>query len=328
MKKLVKIIGYCLGFLVGIIFLVLVGFRLWAVVRETGDRHALAPKEGTFVQAGDVELFVHDVGPKEGTAVVFTHGTGGWSKAWVETLEVLSEEGFRGIAIDMPPFGFSERPQDSTFSRQKQAERIWGMLDTLGIEKTVLVGHSVGGGAVVEAAMMRPERVERLVLVDVALGLQDPRGNENSWQARLLRVGFLRDAVVATTGTNPWLTRYWLGEFIYDPEDISLEMVRMFQEPLYLQNSTETLGVWLIDLLFPDNSAMSRQLDNYRQLKMPVDVLWGDKDTVTPLRQGEYLTDLIPESEMQVLVGVGHMPQLEEPELFNDLLVEVLEGGH
>ena len=57
---------------------------------------------------------------------------------------------------------------------------------------------------------------------------------------------------------------------------------------------------------------------------MPVKLIWGDKDTITPLWQGERLKQSIPQSSLAVLHGLGHIPQIEDPEVFNRALLAFL----
>src|SRR5215212_2230207 len=83
----------------------------------------------------------------------------------------LAADGFRVVAMDVPPFGYSERLRGAeSYGREKQARRIVAVLDALGIGQVSLVGHSVGARPTIEAAAAIPSRVRSLVLVDPALG--------------------------------------------------------------------------------------------------------------------------------------------------------------
>src|SRR5262249_23201258 len=150
--------------------------RWQANARETVKAEDGAPRTGRYVAAGDVAMFVQEVGRAEGTAVVFVHGTGAWSETWRESLATLAEAGYRAIAIDLPPFGYSQRPAQPLYGKHDQGKRIVAALDALGIRQAVLVGHSFGGGPTVEAALLAPERVRGLVLVDAALAIRPDGG--------------------------------------------------------------------------------------------------------------------------------------------------------
>src|SRR4030095_9438342 len=151
------------------VILVITSFRLAASIRETGARTQLAPRTGHLVPTRSGGVFVQEKGPEGGVPVVLFHGTAAWSELWRYTSDVLAEAGFHVIALDLPPFGFSDRPGSST--RQDQATRINDVLETLEAPPAIIVGHSFGAGAATELVMRYPDRARGLVLVDAALGL-------------------------------------------------------------------------------------------------------------------------------------------------------------
>ena len=144
------------------VILVVTSFRLAASIRETGTRVGLAPKTGHLVPTRSGGVFVQEKGPEDGVPVVLFHGTAAWSELWRHTSDVLAEAGFHVIALDLPPFGFSDRP--GSYTRQDQAARISDVLDTLKAPPAIIVGHSFGAGAATELAMRYPDRARGLVL--------------------------------------------------------------------------------------------------------------------------------------------------------------------
>ena len=88
----------------------LASFRLAASFRETAAREALAPSTGRLVQTTSGGVFIQEKGPADGIPVVLFHGTAAWSELWFRTTDALAAAGFRVIALDLPPFGFSDRP--------------------------------------------------------------------------------------------------------------------------------------------------------------------------------------------------------------------------
>src|SRR5262249_61627500 len=109
-------------------------------------------------------LFAREVGRRGAAVVLFARGRGRWSELGRETLAATRAVGFRAVAMDLPPFGYSERPARGAYSRQDQARRILGVLDALGARQATLVGHSFGGGPTMEAALLAPQRVRHLVV--------------------------------------------------------------------------------------------------------------------------------------------------------------------
>jgi len=313
-----------LGITIAAFLLVLVAFRLLAWRREALEPKAAAPPSGRFVRAADVDIFVQELGPAEAPAAVFIHGTGAWSETWRESMVAAAAAGVRAIGVDLPPFGYSEKPSGHGYTRPEQARRILGVLAALHLDRATLVGHSFGAGATVEAALLAPERVAALVLVDAALGLDQP----NLPPALPLRAFFasgpLRDAVVASFLTNPYFTRRLVAAFVADPSKVSEARAAIYRQPLVVRGTTAAVGVWLPTLLGPPGDVASAKKDAYRAMRAPTLIVWGAADTVTPLSQGRDLQGLIPGSELSVLPGIGHIPQIEDPPEFNARLVKFL----
>jgi len=136
-------------------------FRLQAQSREAKTRRDAAPPGGRFVRAGDIEVFVQELGLAQAPVVLFVHGMGAWSEIWRETLAETAAAGFRAVALDLPPFGYSERPAPGAYGRQHQARRILGVIDALGAREAILVGHSFGAGPTMEAVLLAPGRPGR-----------------------------------------------------------------------------------------------------------------------------------------------------------------------
>src|SRR5512134_1453318 len=142
-----KWLGYFLKLIAaifGLLLVVILFFTALAKLRETKTRQEAAPSTGRFVQAGDIQLFIQEMGPADGQVILFIHGTAAWSGLWRETMTPLAEAGYRCIAIDIPPFGFSERPSTPSYGNADQAKRIIALMDELGIQRATLLGHSFG----------------------------------------------------------------------------------------------------------------------------------------------------------------------------------------
>jgi len=329
MKRLARFVIFLLLAVTGLAAAALATFSWQADRRETLPAAAAAPPTGRYVPAADVEMFVQETGPADGPVVLFVHGTGAWSETWRESMSVLAEGGFRAVAIDLPPFGYSRRPDAPRYGKRDQGERIVGLLDALKVRRAILVGHSFGAGPTVEATLLAPERIRALVLVDAALGVRADAAQAQP-PSFLLRAFFairpLRDSVVAAFLTNPSFTRRLLQAFINDPARATDERVAVYRRPLAVKGTTRAVGEWLPALLAPSGAAASEDPASYRSLLMPVFVIWGDRDTITPLDQGRHLVDIVPGARLLVLPRVGHIPQIEEPAQFNGLLLKTVTG--
>ncbi len=276
---------------------------------------------GRFVEGPDGQLYVQVHG--KGPTVVLVHGSAAWSGTWRDTQAVLADAGFQVVAVDLPPFGYSARPEGGPYDREAQAERLVAVLDALRIRKAAWVGHSFGGGPTLEVALRHPERVWGLALVDVALALDEP--DSVDFVDRLLSVGRVRQWMVAATFTNQAATQTVLEQFIADPADATADRVALYQQPLHVEGTTAAIADWLPELWSPRRDVMSMDPDTFSRLPVPVAVLWGTADTVTPLEQGEALVARLPKGRLIELEGLGHIPHIEDVGLFHEALLPYLE---
>lgn len=298
--------------------------RAWWV--EDRDPKQGAPASGRWLHAADVDLYVQEFGDPQAPPLVLTHGTGAWSGTWDQNVQAMAHAGYRVIAVDLPPFGFSTRPASRDYSRTAQARRIAALVDTLGRGPVTLLGHSYGGGPAAEAAMLYPDRFRHLILLDAAVGMQEQPAPlaEPGIVGTLLGVRPLRTAFIATVGTQPLFSEFWLRQFVARKEVVTPERTAIYREPFVLKGFSASLGDWAMQFGAEHGAFASERPLGYRQLAMPLTLVWGALDTITPPAQAEAIAKLVPGSQLLMLSGVGHIPQIEDPALFNGKLGEVL----
>lgn len=323
-RRILKAIGLTLAAFVAVIVL----FWVRAELHESEARVDAAPSSGRFVKADDVELFIQEMGPADGQSIVFIHGTAAWSGFWRETMSALANAGYHCIAIDIPPFGFSEKPASPSYGNKDQARRIVALMDALNVSNTILLGHSFGGGATMEAALMIPGRIDALVLLDVGgLNLnvqQAPEGDNASALSVFMNIPLLRNPVLAATATNPMLTKTIFSTMVLDPGVVTPELVSLVQEPMVLKDTTNTMGEWLSYVLTVQEVSLTSNPANYQALTMPALIIWGDSDTIIPLKDGEYLKSILPNAELVVMQGVNHIPYFEDNGKFVEIALAFL----
>lgn len=296
----------------------LAALRLAAYLREDESAAAAAPADGKFVESGHGRMFVMDPGPKDGVPVILFHGTAAWSKLWWRATAALKNDGYRPLVPDLPPFGYSER--QGGYSRLEQSARIDGMMTTLGTGRAIVVGHSFGAGAALEYVMRHPDRVIGLVLVDAALGLTQTPADAPT----VLNYRAVRELLISATATNPLATRFLLSKLIYRQEAITDATLDILKAPMRVEGTTSHIADWLLYFAGSDRSALSASRDEVAKIKLPVAMIWGDRDDVTPLAQANDLRSLIPSASLHVMRDVGHIPQIEDPDAFNVVLLAAI----
>ena len=289
--------------------LVLALFRVRTSFRETEQRR-VPERPGAFARTSEGEVRYQERGGPGGRPVVFVGGTMAPSDTFLPLMDALCDERVRCLAIDLPPSGYSERPRDGSYGRERQAARIAAFVRALGLQRAVLAGHSFGAGPTVETAMRYPDDVAALVLMAGALGLDAPP------PSRLVRAVFavppLRTALSAATFANPWAIRASLRSFIVDDAVVTDAVAGRFTAQTRVDGTADAAGRWARSAFFSDESASrSGRREAYRQYGKPVLLVWGDQDPATPLAQGEALAQLLPRARLEVIRGAGHFPHLE-----------------
>jgi pimeloyl-ACP methyl ester carboxylesterase len=318
MMRWIRRIALALVILVACMVAALSALRLAAHLRETEAASVAAPADGKFVESGFGRMFVMDSGLAGGIPVVLFHGTAAWSKLWWRTTAALKSDGYRPIVPDLPPFGYSER--QGGYNRLTQAARIDGMMTALGTGRAIIVGHSFGAGAALEYVMRHPDRVIGLVLVDAALGLTQAPSDAPV----VLNYAPVRELLVSATATNPLATRFLLSKLIYRQEAASSETLDILKAPMRVTGTTSHIADWLLYFAGSDRSALSASRGDVSRIKLPVAMIWGDRDDVTPLAQANDLRSLVPSATLRVMKDVGHIPQIEDPDAFNVALGEAI----
>lgn len=235
-----------------------------------------------------------------GLPVIFVHGNTGSSR-WFH--RVLDVPGCRTIALDMPNFGGSG-PLPGEPDIDGYADAVAGFLRALGIEMSVLVGHSLGGAVAISLAVRHPQLLCGLVLVDSAApsGLQTPEDRYPLIQSMQNNRGILARALSAVV---PTLNDTEFFESLVD--DASL-----MAGPAWIGNA-RALGRF-----------------DYRgrcgAFRAPVLVIWGKKDVIVTEAMARETAIAFPRARLIVLDEVGHSVVVEDPSRFMKLLSQFVSG--
>ena len=303
------------------------GLRMLASEDKAHDRGG--PGRGRWVQAHDVQLHITEQGAADAPLLVLVAGTGAWAGTWVSNTEAMQAAGLRVVTIDLPPFGFSARPADGNYGRHAQALRLLAAIRSLGGAPVVLLGHSYGGGPAAEAAMLEPALIRHLILVDAAIGLRANQGtgcDVGGWAESLLSWRALRTLTIANSGTQPLFTGYLLEQFVARKEVVTPERAAIYRVPLKVRGTSGAIGDWAYQFATSCESPRSQSPAGFAALRAPLTLLWGEQDSITPPQQARDIAAATPGARLLMLPGVGHIPQIEDPGLFNAQLAAVLNG--
>lgn len=257
-----------------------------------------------------------DIGSGDGPPIVFVHGLSGSWQNWLENLPYFAQKR-RCVAMDLPGFGHSEMPREkiSISSYARQVEDLCAQLD---LGPCVVVGNSMGGFVTAEIEIRHPDRVERACLV-AAAGISITSLRRRPWMTAARIAGALGAATAAQSRlmvARPRL-RWLFTNFVFRhpsriAPDLMFEQVRGAGKP------------GLVDALDALTSYDFR--DRLPEIKAPTLIIWGEHDMLVPVEDAHEFERLIPQSRTVILDDTGHVPMLERPRKFNELLDELIEG--
>jgi pimeloyl-ACP methyl ester carboxylesterase len=247
-------------------------------------RMALNGFQSRSVEVSGIRMHYDAIGPENGPPVVLVHGLGGRAEDWVNLAPFLARAGLRVYMPDLPGFGRSEKPADFSYSIPDQANAVVGFLDALGLKQVDLGGWSMGGWIVQRVAGDHPERVNRLVLFDSAGIFDRPAWNTNLFTPASAAELDQLDALLMPH--PPHVPGFIAADVLHGLRESGWVVHRAMQSMLTGRDTTENL--------LPG-------------LKMPVLIVWGELDRITPLSQGETMHKLAPGSQFDLIPGCGHL---------------------
>jgi len=246
----------------------------------------------TNVAGEKIFYFHHQDDPKGQRTLLFVHGAGGSHLNWPPQLRRLA--GANTYALDLPGHGKSEGQGRTSISAY--ADFLAAFLDALGLGKAILVGHSMGGATALDFALRYPERLAGLVLVGsgarlrVAPAILDGIGQDFQAAVRLIcDYAFALDA----------------------PEQLKREGRRQ-------------MGQTHPHVLYGDFAACNAfdVMDRLGEIHCPTLALCGTADRLTPPKYSTYLCDHIPNAQLVLIEGAGHMVMLEQPEAVTQAIAD------
>src|SRR3954470_18405964 len=269
--------------------------------KMTRDAERKHPPVGRFLEVDGVRL--HYIERGTGEPLVLIHGNGTLIQDFtINGLVDRLSERYRVIVIERPGYGYSERPRH-LWTPRAHATLYEHALHQLGVEQAIVLGHSWGTMVAASLALQAPTLVRSLVLLS---GYYFPTARMDVVLSSPNAVPVIGDALRHTI--SPPLSRLLLPGGIramFAPAPVPEHFDRLFPKalmlrPLQLRASAEDAA-----LMTPSVVELEQ---HYRNLKLPVVILTGGDDQIADVdRQSRWLHEEIPQSELTILPGLGHM---------------------
>ena len=254
------------------------------------------------------QVYFDDPAPENQKPVILLHGLGSDHSSWIYQSDMLTANGFRPIAVDIPGFGKSTYPYQHWTIRNVSMLVIKAVVDTMDCQPA-LVGLSIGGTIAQEIVRNRPEKINKLVLVSTFAKLRPSVRKTLPYLSKRFRqviTGDIRDqAVTVADRIFPEQDQGLFHEYLIDQiRHANPKTYRQAMIALAVFNSASWMRQWGGDTL----------------------VISGDSDTTVTLENQKRLARILKNAQFEVVPKAGHAVTIDQRDRFNQLLLNFLEA--
>jgi pimeloyl-ACP methyl ester carboxylesterase len=275
---------------------------------KTKQAEAANPPQGRFIKVDGVRL--HYIERGSGPVLVLLHGNGVLANDFQTSgLMDKAAEHYRVIAFDRPGFGYSERPRSKVWTPQAQARLLHHALQEIGVDSAIVLGHSWGTLVALSMALEVPDVVRGLVLLS---GYYYPSLRAD--------VPLLSGPAIPLVGD---LMRYTVSPLV--TRMLWRPLTKRVFAPLPVDARFRDLSAWMLlrpsqlrasaaesAMMVPAALALAKR---YPELKVPAVIIAGTQDRIVDFgHNSERLDERLPDSELQLQPGVGHMTHYAHPD--------------
>jgi pimeloyl-ACP methyl ester carboxylesterase len=267
-----------------------------------------------FVQVDGARVHFQEFGDASNPTIIFIHGYTASLYVWKTVAPMFADAGFHVVALDLLGFGYSDKPSWFDYAISSQARMVARFMNRLGIGRATIVGSSYGGAVAATVALDYPERVGKLVLVDAVC-------NDNLKNHPILKLAAipgLGEAITPFLVDSRAFQRFRMRGTLAPANHrlITTDRVESILRPLSAADAHHSL------LATSRAWSAERITEDAHLIDQPTLIVWGEDDTVIPVKDGRTLHDSILHSRLVILKDCGHVPQEEKSELFTEIVSE------
>jgi pimeloyl-ACP methyl ester carboxylesterase len=257
-----------------------------------------------------------------GPAIVLVHGITSTSATWERVMPYLATR-FTVIAPDLLGHGQSAKPRGD-YSLGAYASGVRDLMVSLGHDRATFVGHSLGGGVVMQLAYQFPERCERLVLVDSG-GL----GREVNFLLRSATLP-LSEVVLPLLASTRVLDAGRTVSRLFGRLGVraGTDVAELAKGHASLADGEARAAFvhTLRTIVDPAGQRVNASDRLYLAKNVPFMLVWGERDPIIPVAHGRYAHELVPSSRLEIFEDAGHFPHVDDPQRFLDVLLDFIDS--
>ncbi len=270
--------------------------------------------ENQFIEIDGKKIRYWSQGQGDKT-IFYIHGLGGSVENWAKNIDFFQTD-YRVVALDLIGYGLSSHDYQAVDARS-QAEIIAKFVRTLDLKNIYLVGHSLGGAISILLTLQHPGLFQQLILVASA-GF----GDDIAFLLRILTVPLIGELLTLTHSQQT--VRKGYENIVFNNKSIDDDFVEMaFNLPRAKKSVLKTLRN---DANFFGLKEKSHKefRDQLSHLTLPVSIIWGKQDTVTPVSHAFTAKNSFTNATLTLLDKCGHFIQYEHPSKFNEFMLGIL----
>jgi pimeloyl-ACP methyl ester carboxylesterase len=258
---------------------------------------------GQFITIDDVRYHYREY-PAPGRNVLLVHGFSSSTYTWEKVAPMLQQRGYHVWVLDMKGFGWSDKPRNAAYDTLTLAAEVNRWMEAVNLRDVVIAGNSLGGGVAWLMALLHPDKVHSLILVDAAAyPIEMPPVMKMSalpLSAGISKLFFSRTVV-----------RWTLAEVYHRKERVTDAQVDAYYDRLRTENALDAQIAVVRALDYKTFAPYIRRIPEIKQRTL---VIWGENDRWVPLHVGRRLKAELPDATLAVIPECGHIPQEERPE--------------
>lgn len=261
-----------------------------------------APPPSDFIEVKGQLVHLRDVGPRDDpTPLVLLHGTSASLHTWEAWVAALRSQ-HRVISFDLPGFGLTGPNAAGDYRGDTYARFVLDVMDHLKVSRFAIAGNSLGGEVAWRTALMAPQRVSKLILVDAA---------GPDFESESVPMAFVAARLPVLNRAIDWvlpraLVVSSLHEVYGDPSKVDDALVDRYYQLTLREGNRRALVQRL------QQNRRGQDAERIAELKVPTLILWGGRDRLIPLSVARRFQADIAGSELVVFDELGHVPQEED----------------
>ncbi|MGJ3236283.1 alpha/beta fold hydrolase [Marivirga sp.] len=318
MKKLLKFLGISILGTIGIILILLIIFYKSDIPIEENQEKYFT-EESQYIEINSNKLHIRQMG--EGFPLLLIHGSFSSLHTWQSWQKNLAQD-FRTISVDLPGHGLTGPNPEAQYNTDYYAHLLWKLMKKLNYDSIAIAGNSMGGQVAYKMALLEPEKVKKLILLNssgarIANDTAKFKDQNNFSVFSLINHPVF--SKLMTSITPKFLFKMSLEQVYYDKSKITEDKIQMYYDlMLHEGNRTATLKRF--------SQRAPSEFEKLAKIKIPSLIMWGEYDSWIPVEHAYRFDSILPNSTLKIYPNAGHVPMEEIPEETAKDAVEFLKA--